>query len=83
MGPSGDAQRKDRKKAKKAENELGELTVQNDIQIEIKRVRKQIRKMLKWKRPWPDGVQEYWIKNLSNFHNSIALKLDRCLQENN
>ena len=43
MGPSFDEQRK--KIAdwlKKAENELGELTVQDDIQIEIKKVRKQI-----------------------------------------
>ena len=30
---------------RKAENELGELTVQDDIHIEIKKVRKQIRKM--------------------------------------
>ena len=31
----------------------------------------------------PDGVQEYWIKNLSNFHNSITLQLDGCFKENN
>ena len=65
------------------ENELGELTVQDDIHIEIKKVRKQIRKMPNWKSPGPDGVQGYWVKNLSNLHNSIALQLDRCLQENN
>ena len=68
---------------RKAENELGELTVQDDIHIEIKKVRKQIRKMPNWESPGPDGVQGYWIKNLSNLHNSIALQLDRCLQENN
>ena len=39
--------------------------------------------MLNWKSPGPDGVQGYWIKNLSNLHNGIALQLDRCLQENN
>ena len=53
------------------------------IYIEIKKVRKQIREMLKWKSPGPGGVQGYWIKNLSNLHNSIALQLHRCLQENN
>ena len=53
------------------------------IHIEIKKVRKQIRKILKWKSPGPGGVQGYWIKNLSNLHNSIALQLHRCLQENN
>ena len=30
---------------RRVENELGELTVQDDIHIEIKKVRKQIRKM--------------------------------------
>ena len=64
---------------RKVENELGELTVQDDMHIEIKKVRKQIRKMLDWKSPGPDGVQGYWIKNLSNLHNSMALQLDRCL----
>ena len=64
------------------ENELGELTVQDDVQIEIKKVRKQISKVPNWKSPGPDGVQGYRMKNLSNLHNSIALQLDRCLQEN-
>ena len=65
------------------ESELEELTVQDNIHIETKKVRKQIRKMPNWKSPGPDGVQGYWIKNLGNLHNSIALQLDRCLQENN
>ena len=65
------------------ENELGELSVQDDIHIKIKKVRKQIRRMLNWKTPEADGVLGYWIKNLSNLHNSIALQLDRCLQEKN
>ena len=68
---------------KKAENGLGELTVQDDIHIEIKKVRKQIRKMPNWKSPGPDGVQGYRIKILSNLHSNIAIQLDRCLLENN
>ena len=68
---------------RRVENELGELKVQDDIHIEIKIVRKQIRKMPNWKSPGLDGVQGYWIKNLSNLHSSISLKLDKCLQENN
>ena len=78
MGPSGDSQRKHR-----LVQEGGDLTVQDDIHTEIKKVRKQIRKMPNWKSPGPDGVLRYWIKNLNNLHNSIALPLDRCLQENN
>ena len=38
------------------ENEPGELTVQDDIYIEIKKVKEQIRKMPNWKSPGPDGV---------------------------
>ena len=68
---------------RKAENGLGELTVQDDIHIEIKKVRKQIRKMPNWKSPGPDGVQGYRIKILSNLHSNIAIQLDRCLLENN
>ena len=41
---------------RKVENELGELTVQDDIHIEIKKVRKQIRKMLTWKSRGSDCV---------------------------
>ena len=41
---------------RKVENELGELTVQDDIHSEIKKVRKQIRKMSNWESPEPDGV---------------------------
>ena len=67
----------------KVENELGELTVQADIHIEIKKLRKQIRNVPNSKSPDPDGVQECWIKKLSNLHNSTALQLDRCLRKNN
>ena len=35
------------------------------------------------KSPRPDGVRGCWIKNLSKLQNSVALQLDRCLQENN
>ena len=58
---------------RKVENELGELTTLDDIRIEIKKVRKQIRKMPNWKSSGPDGVQGHWINNLSNLHKSIPL----------
>ena len=66
-----------------AGNELGELTVQDDIHIEIKSGKEADKKMPNWKSPGPDGVHGYWIKNLSNLHNSIALQLDRYLPKNN
>ena len=65
------------------EEELTGLGVQVNIHIEVTKLKKQVRKMPNWKSPGPDGVQEYWIKNLNNLHGNIALQLDRCLQENN
>ena len=65
------------------EEELTGLGVQDNIHIEVTKLKKQVRKMPNWKTPFPDGVQGYWIKNLNNLHGNIALQLDRCLQENN
>ena len=67
---------------KNVEDELTGLGVQENISIEITKLRKQIRKIPNWKSPGPDGVQGYWIKNLNSLHCRIALQLDKCLQEN-
>ena len=63
---------------RRVENKLGELTVQDDTDIEIKKVRRQIRKMSNWKSPGPDGTQRYWIKNLSNLETWCQI-LDQSL----
>ena len=34
-----------------------------------------------WKSPGPDGVQGYWLKNLSSIHQRLALQLNDCLQK--
>ena len=65
------------------EEEFIGLGVQDNIHIEVTKLKKQVRKIPNWKSPGPDGVQGYWIKNLSNLHGNIALQLDTCLQENN
>jgi len=67
---------------KNVEDELAGVGVQEDIRIETPKLRKQIRKIPNWKSPGPDGVQGYWIKNLTNLHGKIAIQLDKCLQEN-
>ena len=63
--------------------QLTGLGVQDNIHIEVTKLKKQMRKMPNWKIPGPDGVQGYWIKSLSNFHGNLTLQLNRCLQENN
>ena len=40
---------------------------------------KQCRKMFNWKAPGKDDVQGYWIKNLSNLHERIAVKTNKIL----
>ena len=57
---------------RKTENELGEVTVQDDINIEIKKVRKQIRKMRKWKCPGPDGILDQKLEQLAQQHSTLT-----------
>ena len=35
--------------------------------------------MLDWKASWKDGVQGYWIKNLSKLHERIAVQTNKIL----
>ena len=52
---------------------------QEGVTISIENVRKQAKKMPNWKSPGKDGVQGYWIKNLTNLHNRIADQLNKIL----
>ena len=35
---------------------------QNDINIATEMIKEQVKKILNWKSPGPDGVQGYWLK---------------------
>ena len=39
----------------------------------------QCRKMANWKAPKKEGVQEYWLKNLTSVHLRIAVQLNHIL----
>ena len=58
------------------------MQLQENIQIDLGKVKKQIARMPNWKSPGPDGVHGYWIKNLNAMHSRIGSQLDKCLQEN-
>ena len=45
----------------------------------VEKVTKQCRKMPNWKALGKDGVQGYWIKNLSNLHERIAVQISKIL----
>ena len=47
--------------------------------IIVEKVTKQCRKMPNWKAPEKGGVQGYWIKNLSNLHQRIAVQTNKIL----
>ena len=52
---------------------------QEMVRISVENVQKQCRKIPNWKAPGKDGVQGYWIKNLSNLHMRIAYQLNKIL----
>ena len=53
--------------------------LQERVVISVEKVTKQCRKMPNWKSPGKDGIQGYWIKNLSNFHERIAVQREKIL----
>ena len=59
--------------------ENGIPTVQDNLSIGLERVLKQCKKMPSWKTPGPDGVQGFWIKNVTALHKSIASQFDKLL----
>ena len=63
------------------EEELVDIGTQENIQINLIKLKKQITRIPNWKSPGPDGVQGYWIKNLSAMHDSMSSQLSKCLQE--
>ena len=52
---------------------------QERVTISIENVRKQAKKIPNWKSPGKNGVEGYWIKNLTNMHDRIADQLNKVL----
>ena len=50
--------------------------LQNDIEITIRMVKQQVKKIPSWKAPGPDGVQGFWVKKLTSLHERIATQLN-------
>ena len=53
--------------------------LQERVVISAEKVTKQCRKMPYWKAAGKDGIQGYWIKNLSNLHERIADQANKIL----
>ena len=54
---------------------------QDDVKITAQDVRKQAGKIPNWKAAGPDGVQGYWLKNLSSLHDRIACQLNAVVEK--
>ena len=52
---------------------------QEKLSISVEKIRKQCRKIANWKAPERDGVQWYWIKNLSSLHGPFSSQMNRIL----
>ena len=50
-----------------------------EVEITTEMVKNQCRKIPNWKTPGRDGVQGYWIKNLTSVHERIAAQLNEIV----
>ena len=66
---------------KQLDNDTKDVPKQVDVKFEIDLLKQKIKKMPNWKGPGPDGVQGYWLKNLTCLHEQITFQLDECLQQ--
>ena len=52
---------------------------QERVSIIVEKIRKQCRKIPNWKAPGRDGVQGYWIKNLSSLYEHVSSQINGIL----
>ena len=52
---------------------------QERVTISVEKIRKQCRKIPHWKASGRDGVQGYWIKNLSSLREPVSSQINRIL----
>ena len=64
-------------------DELKNVQQQEGFQIDVNKVKKQLRKVPNWKAPGPDQVHGYWLKSFRSLHERIAQQLQECLVHGN
>ena len=65
----------------KVKEELDQGKKQDNMTISEEKIKAALRKIPNWKAPGPDGVQGFWLKNLSALHRKLAIYLDECLEK--
>ena len=56
---------------------------QVNIMIDENDVKEKVKTIPNWKAPGPDGIQGYWIKNLTSIHEKLARILNSCILNGN
>ena len=69
---------KDLKREREREK-VNDKSRQEKLSVSVEKIRKQCRKIANWKVPERDGVQWYWIKNLSSLHGPFSSQMNRIL----
>ena len=52
---------------------------QQNVTITTTAIKKQIKKLAKWKAPGPDGIRGYWYKYFDNLHERLAIQMQHIL----
>ena len=61
------------------ESELKRERTQEDLQINLGKLKRQLKRVANWRAPGPDGLQGYWIKAFDACHQRITIQLQQCL----
>ena len=67
----------------RVQGRLEHVERQDDLSVPVDDVKKMIGKVSNWKSPGPDGVQGFWIKNLTTLHKLLGTHLQKCLEDGN
>ena len=67
----------------RSEERVNDECLQERVSISVEKIRKQCRKIPNWKAPGRDGVQGYWIKNLSSLHEHVSSQMNRIFMGEN
>ena len=62
--------------------ETNETVKQNDLKIKLEMLKKAIRKIKNWRAAGKDGIQGFWLKNLTSLHPRLVEQLQVVLDGN-
>ena len=51
------------------------------VKIHVDSLRTKLKKIPNWKTPGHDGIHGFWFKKFTSIHDSLAIEMNRYLQE--